>query len=151
MGEFSGSLDREINQNQENSNFMEKASKNQEDDASRYHLESKFKGTAKVDESDSFHVINSSTDKDSKTRNERMEEFLKMLKDNKSHIEWDGKKYIPKQMKMNRVNVGKIRNRQVFDELKMKASFINTSILLPVNIFPDDEDSSKIMEGKINI
>ena len=60
----------------------------------------------------------------------------KLLEKNKNHIEWDGEKFVPKSMDLVRVNLGKIRSGQVFNDLKTRASHIVASICLPVNIAP---------------
>jgi len=134
----------------ESSHFMEKRNKNLEDDASQQHNENKFKGAVKVDESGSYQDVNSRAGKEFESDSAQIDKVLKSLKNNKSHIEWDGRKYVPKSMDLNRINVCKIRNRQVFDELRIKASFVMTSILLPVNICPDDVGiGDMIMKGTL--
>lgn len=149
VGEFSGQFSHDVNQNDESSHLKEEARKHLEDDANQHHKANKFKGAVKVDESDSYQDVNSRSDKEFKSGRVQIDEVLKMLKNNKSHIEWDGKKYVPKSMDLNRINICIIHNRQVFDDLRTNASFVMTSIPLSVNIFRDDQGISKTTEGKI--
>jgi len=139
-----------VNQNEESSHFMEKGSKHLEDDASQHHQANKFKEAVKVDESGAYQDVNSRADKEFKSGKVQIDEVLNMLKNNKSHIEWDGRKYVPKAMHLNRINLCIIHNRQVFDELRTNASFVMTSIPLPVNIFPDDVGISERLQGNFN-
>ena len=63
MGDVSVGVDRNVNQNEESSHFMAKASKHLEDDASHHREANRFKGAVKTDESGSYQDANSRADK----------------------------------------------------------------------------------------
>ena len=58
----------------------------------------------------------------------------KLLDDNASHIEWDGIKFVPRSMDLNRINLGRIRSSQIFHNLRTSATHVISRICLPINV-----------------
>ena len=136
MGKIGASYGREKNQNREDGNIVEKTSIRQDSDFSAHHDENQLKEFVKVGEADSFGALSRNANKDLDSSSEGIEIARKRLEDTKNHIEWDGEKFVPKEMQLNRINLTKIRSRQVFEDLRIRASRIVTSICLPVKILP---------------
>jgi len=136
VGKIGASFGREKNQNREDGNTVEKTSIRQDEDSSVHHDESKLKEGVKLGEADSFGALSSNINKDIDSSSENTQKVRKQLEDNKNHIEWDGEKFVPKEMQLNRVNLTKVRSRQVFEDLRIRASRIVTSICLPVKVLP---------------
>ncbi len=68
--------------------------------------------------------VNTSTSTENAQSNSRESEALdKLLKENSSHVEWNGEKFIPKPMALSRVNLSTFRNRQDFKDIKTTVSY----------------------------
>lgn len=147
VGKLSGDYNSEENHSLENRTAAEKDSKNQDEDASKHRRESKNKTAVKEDVADSYKIELSNAVKNLDSGSRKLEKMRKILAENKSHIEWDGKKFTPKSLDLNRVNVGKIRSKKVFRELRTIASFIAASICLRINV-PNNKDAS---DGMVKI
>ena len=147
IGKLGGSGDNSEKRNMENLQISSKESNIKTDNASKHHEKDKLAKSGKTDLDDThkFSLSQSGQELDSGSMNTAA--LRNRLMDNKNHIELDGKRFVPKSMDLVRINVGKIRSRQVFNDLRTKASYIVASICLPVNVAPQGQSIYDKMKG----
>lgn len=134
MGNAKGSYHRDKNRYQEGSNTAEKSSQRYYDDASAHRDVNNLKEAEKADQADSLCFHSSDANKELDSSRESRKKARKQLEDNKNHIEWDGEKFVPKEMNLNRINLTKIQSKQVFEDLRIRASRTVTSICMSIKI-----------------
>ncbi len=69
------------------------------------------------------------------------EELDKLFQESKDTVQWDGEKFAPKPMTLSRINLAKLRDRQSFQERKVRVSYTNAMLSIAVNI---EEQQGKI-------
>jgi hypothetical protein len=61
------------------------------------------------------------------------EELSKLYKESKDHVEWDGEKFVPKPMELFRINLANFRDSQLFQDRKVRVSYITAILTAPIN------------------
>ena len=128
IGNLGGSGDHSENWNMENLQTSSKESNIRTDSATKRHTEDKLAKSGKTDLDDNHKVIKSQSGQELDSGSLNTAALPNRLMDNKNHIKLDGKRFVPKLMDLVRINVGKIRSRQVFSDLRFKASYILVAI-----------------------
>ena len=108
----------------------------QEGDSRRHHKASSQTYGNTEGNSESHDARSSKANKERDSGSQEIQRARKMLDDNASHIEWDGIKFVPKSMDLNRINLGRIRSSQIFNDLRTSATHVMTRIYFPINVLP---------------
>ena len=61
------------------------------------------------------------------------ERLSKLYKESKDHVEWDGEKFVPKPMDLFRINLANFRDSQLFQDRKVRVSYITAILTAPIN------------------
>jgi hypothetical protein len=61
------------------------------------------------------------------------EELSKLYQESKDHVEWDGVKFVPKPMKLSRVNMAKFNDTQAFQDRKVRVRYTTAVLSTPIN------------------
>lgn len=61
------------------------------------------------------------------------EELSKLYQESKDHVEWDGVKFVPKPMKLSRVNMAKFNDTQAFQDCKVHVRYTTAVLSTPIN------------------
>ncbi len=84
---------------------------------------------------------------------ETKESIEKFLNESKDHIEWDGVKFVPKQMELYTINMARLRNTQTFKDTNVRVSY--TTSMLTVDVRHDSpldpKTSSELFELKAQV
>jgi hypothetical protein len=67
------------------------------------------------------------------------EEIAKLLKESKDHVQWDGEKFVPKPMQLSRINLGKFRDSQSFQDHNIRVRYTNAELSAPIKIMEHAE------------
>jgi hypothetical protein len=79
-------------------------------------------------------------DTDSSSRVEISKENLeKLLEKSRDHVQWDGEKFVPKPMQLSRINLGKFRNPQLFEDYKIRVRYVNAKLFVPIKFAQHSE------------
>lgn len=62
------------------------------------------------------------------------EELSKLYQESKDHVEWDGVKFVPKPMKLSRVNMAKFNDRQAFQNRKVRVRYTTAVLSTAINL-----------------
>lgn len=62
------------------------------------------------------------------------EELEKLFQESKDTIEWQGEQFVPKPMKLSRINLGNVRDKQFFQNKNVKVSYTTSMLSMRVNI-----------------
>jgi hypothetical protein len=86
-----------------------------------------------IKEVSSTVLAKSTNDSDSSRRAEIViVNFAKLLQESKNHVQWDGEKFVPKPLQLSRINLGKFRDSQSFQDLKVSVRYINAELSAPI-------------------
>jgi hypothetical protein len=81
-----------------------------------------------------------SNDSDSSRRVEILkEEVKKLLQESRDHVQWDGEKFVPKLMQLSRINLGKFRDSQSFQDRNIRVRYTNAELSAPIKIMEHAE------------
>jgi len=58
-----------------------------------------------------------------------MDTFLKKIRD---RVEWDGVKFVPKQMELYAINLARLKNSQSFRDTDIRISYTNSMLTIDV-------------------
>lgn len=102
-------------------------------------LENAQKTAAKIEIGGSFGPIGfgSSVEAEhetSKSDSKSLEEIKRLMNEGRESIEWNGEKFVPKQISLSRINLAKVRDRQSYQNLKVKVSYTKSMLPTGVNI-----------------
>ena len=79
-------------------------------------------------------------DPDSSNPDENSKEYLeKLLEKSRDHVQWDGEKFVPKPMELSRINLGKFRNPQLFQDYKIRVRYVNAKLFVPIKFAQHSE------------
>jgi hypothetical protein len=79
-------------------------------------------------------------DSDSSRRVEISEEDVeKLLQESRNHVQWDGEKFVPKPMQLSRINLGKFRDSQTFQDRNVRVRYTNAELSAPIKIMEHAE------------
>jgi hypothetical protein len=62
------------------------------------------------------------------------EELSKLYQESKDHVEWDGVKFVPKPMKLSRVNMAKFNDTQAFQNRKVRVRYTTAVLSTAINL-----------------
>jgi hypothetical protein len=82
-----------------------------------------------------------SNESDSSLRNEILkEEVKKLLPESRDHVLWDGEKFVPKPMKLARINLSKYReSQQSFQDRNVLVRYTNAELSAPIKFLEHAE------------
>jgi hypothetical protein len=81
-----------------------------------------------------------SNDSDNSRRVEILKEDVKkLLQESRNHVEWDGEKFVPKPMQLSRINLGKFRDSQSFQDRNIRVRYTNAELSAPIKIMEHAE------------
>ncbi|EFX79641.1 hypothetical protein DAPPUDRAFT_244756 [Daphnia pulex] len=60
------------------------------------------------------------------------EDVEKLLQESRDHIQWDGEKFVPKPMQLSRINLGKFRDSQTFQDRNVRVRYTNAELSAPI-------------------
>jgi hypothetical protein len=67
------------------------------------------------------------------------EEVEKLLHESRNHVQWDGEKFVPKPMQLGRINLGKFRDSQSFQDHKVHVRYTNAELSAPIKFMEHAE------------
>jgi hypothetical protein len=74
-----------------------------------------------------------SNDSDSSRRVEIVKEDVeKLLQESRNHVQWDGEKFVPKPMQLSRINLGKFRDSQSFQDRNVRVRYTTAELSAPI-------------------
>ncbi len=72
-------------------------------------------------------------DSDSSRRVEIVKEDVeKLLQESRDNVEWDGEKFVPKQMQLSRINLAKFRDSQSFQDRNVRVRYTTAELSAPI-------------------
>ncbi|XP_046456833.1 uncharacterized protein LOC124203958 isoform X2 [Daphnia pulex] len=81
-----------------------------------------------------------SNDSDSSRREEILkEEVEKLLQESRDNVEWDGEKFVPKPMQLSRINLGKFRDSQSFQDRNVRVRYTTAELSAPIKFLEHTE------------
>jgi hypothetical protein len=82
-----------------------------------------------------------SNESDSSRRNEILkEDVAKLLQESRDHVLWDGEKFVPKPMKLARINLSKYReSQQSFQDRNVLVRYTNAELSAPIKFLEHAE------------
>ncbi|XP_046658051.1 uncharacterized protein LOC124352561 isoform X3 [Daphnia pulicaria] len=79
-------------------------------------------------------------DSDSSRRVEIMkEEIAKLLQESRDYVQWDGEKFVPKPMQLSRINLGKFRDSQSFQDRSVRVRYTTAELSAPIKFLEHTE------------
>jgi len=119
---------------------------------------SSFSSTNKVDAESSgsgwgFSLSSQLAADFSRAGTENKETIEKLLNESKDRVEWDGLKFVPKQMELYAINIARLKNTQVFKETNIRVSYTTSMLTIDVRHDSsfDPKTSSELFEMKTQI
>ncbi|EFX79566.1 hypothetical protein DAPPUDRAFT_244780 [Daphnia pulex] len=77
---------------------------------------------------------------DSSKRVEFLKENMeKLLQESRDHVQWDGEKFTPKPMQLSRINLGKFRDSQTFQDRIVRVRYTNAELSAPIKFVEQAE------------
>jgi hypothetical protein len=67
------------------------------------------------------------------------EDVEKLLQESRNHVEWDGEKFVPKPMQLSRINLGKFRDSQSFQDRNVRVRYTNAELSAPIKFIEHAE------------
>jgi hypothetical protein len=67
------------------------------------------------------------------------EEMEKLLQESRNHVQWDGEKFVPKPMQLSRINLGKFRDSQSFQDRNVRVRYTTAELSAPIKIMEHTE------------
>jgi hypothetical protein len=79
-------------------------------------------------------------DSDSSGRVEISKEDVKrLLQESKSHVQWDGEKFVPKPMQLSQINLGQLSDSQSFQDRNVRVRYTNAELSASIKFVEHDE------------
>ena len=69
------------------------------------------------------------------------EEVEKLLHESKNYVEWDGEKFVPKQMQLSKINLSKFRDPQSFQDRNVRVRYTSAELSAPIKFFRNAEST----------
>ncbi len=63
------------------------------------------------------------------------EDVEKLLQESRNHVQWDGEKFVPKPMQLSRINLGKFRDSQSFQDRNIRLRYMTAELSAPIKFF----------------
>jgi hypothetical protein len=80
------------------------------------------------------------THSDNSSRIEILNENVeKLLQESRNHIQWDGKKFVPKPMQVSRINLDKFRDPQSFQDRNVRIRYTTAELSVPIKFVENVE------------
>ena len=78
------------------------------------------------------------------------ENLERLFDESKERVEWDGLKFVPKQMELYAMNLARLKNTQAFKDTNVKVSYTTSMLTIDVrhNTLSDSKTSSELFELK---
>jgi hypothetical protein len=67
------------------------------------------------------------------------EEMAKLLQESRDNVEWDGEKFLPKPMQLSRINLGKFRDSQSFQDRNVRVRYTTAELSAPIKFLEHAE------------
>ncbi len=67
------------------------------------------------------------------------EDVEKLLQESRDLIQWDGEKFVPKPMQLSRINLGKFRDSQTFQDRNVRVRYTNAELSAPIKFLEHAE------------
>jgi hypothetical protein len=67
------------------------------------------------------------------------EDVKKLLQESKNHVQWDGEKFVPKPMQLSRINLGKFRDSQSFQDRNVRVRYTTAELSTPIKFMEHAE------------
>jgi hypothetical protein len=55
-----------------------------------------------------------------------------LLQGSRDHVQWDGEKFVPKPLQLSRINLGKFRDSQSFQDRNVRVRYTNAELSAPL-------------------
>jgi hypothetical protein len=55
-----------------------------------------------------------------------------LLQESRNHVQWDGDKFVPKPLQLSRINLGKFRDSQSFQDRNVRVRYTNAELSAPL-------------------
>jgi hypothetical protein len=110
------------------------------DNKERIHHNFDLSSWADVDRISSVISRKMANDSDGSRRVEIIkEEMEKLLQESRNHVQWDGEKFVPKPMQLSRINLGKFRDSQSFQDRNVRVRYTTAELSAPIKIMEHTE------------
>jgi hypothetical protein len=127
-----------------NVNFNEKweLAKNNSDEENKGRIQHNFDLSSWDDVNRISSVISGklSNDSDSSRRVKIVkDEVEKLLQESRDNVQWDGENFVPKPMQLSRINLGKFRDSQSFQDRNIRVRYTTAELSAPIKIIEHAE------------
>jgi hypothetical protein len=79
-------------------------------------------------------------DSDSSRRVELLkDDVVMLLQESRDHVQWDGEKFMPKPMQLSKINLGKFRDSQSFQDRNIRVRYTNAELSAPIKFMEHTE------------
>jgi hypothetical protein len=62
-----------------------------------------------------------------------------LLQESRNHVQWDREKFVPKPMQLSRINLGKFRDSQSFQDRNIRVRYTTAELSVPIKIMEHAE------------
>jgi hypothetical protein len=62
-----------------------------------------------------------------------------LLQESKNHVQWDEEKFVPKPMQLSKINLGKFRDSQLFEDRNIRLRYTTAELSAPIKIMEHAE------------
>jgi hypothetical protein len=62
-----------------------------------------------------------------------------LLQESRDHVQWDGEKFMPKPMQLSKINLGKFRDSQSFQDRNIRVRYTNAELSAPIKFMEHTE------------
>jgi hypothetical protein len=62
-----------------------------------------------------------------------------LLQESRNHVQWDGEKFVPKPIQLSRINLGKFRDSQSFQDRNIRVRYTTAELSAPIKIMEHAE------------
>jgi hypothetical protein len=67
------------------------------------------------------------------------EDVEKLLRESRNHVQFDGEKFVPKPLQLSRINLGKFRDSQSFQDRNVRVRYTNAELSVPIKLMEHAE------------
>jgi hypothetical protein len=67
------------------------------------------------------------------------DEVEKLLQESRDNVQWDGEKFVPKSMQLSRINLGKFRDSQSFQDRNVRVRYTTAELSAPIKFLEHAE------------
>jgi hypothetical protein len=69
----------------------------------------------------------------------KLENVEKLLQESRNHVQWDEEKFVPKPVQVSKINLGKIRDSQSFQDRNVRIRYTNAELSAPIKFIEHAE------------